>query len=103
MRTNVTLNQRKRVSAVPGSPAVTDLLPDKLEATLVPDQGYHQVGPADHCSDMFVLSVTVAFATKLEQVRTVLYSSLSREVFPDISETRIFFPAVDPQHYETVS
>ncbi|XP_042276259.1 centrosomal protein of 120 kDa [Thunnus maccoyii] len=51
-----------------GSPAVTDLLPDKLEAVLVPDQGYHQVGPADHCTDMFVLSVTVAFATKLEQL-----------------------------------
>ncbi|TDH13182.1 hypothetical protein EPR50_G00055510 [Perca flavescens] len=51
-----------------GSPAVSDLLPDKLEASLIPDQGYHQVGPADHCSDMFVLSVTVAFATKLEQL-----------------------------------
>ncbi|CAK6978980.1 centrosomal protein of 120 kDa [Scomber scombrus] len=51
-----------------GSPAVTELLPDKLEAVLVPDQGFHQVGPADHCTDMFVLSVTVAFATKLEQL-----------------------------------
>ncbi|KAM7415551.1 hypothetical protein PAMA_017861 [Pampus argenteus] len=51
-----------------GSPAVTELLPDKLEAVLVPDQGYHQVGPAEHCTDMFVLSVTVAFATKLEQL-----------------------------------
>lgn len=51
-----------------GSPAVTDMLPDNLEAKLIPDQGYHQVGPADHCSDMFILSVTVAFATKLEQL-----------------------------------
>ncbi|XP_044052477.1 centrosomal protein of 120 kDa isoform X2 [Siniperca chuatsi] len=51
-----------------GSPAITHLLPDSLEATLIPDQGYHQVGPADHCSDMFILSVTVAFATKLEQL-----------------------------------
>uniref|UniRef100_A0A3Q1JN78 C2 domain-containing protein n=1 Tax=Anabas testudineus TaxID=64144 RepID=A0A3Q1JN78_ANATE len=51
-----------------GSPAVTDLLPDKLESVLIQDQGYHQVGPADHCTDMFVLSVTVAFATKLEQL-----------------------------------
>ncbi|XP_078107637.1 centrosomal protein of 120 kDa [Sander vitreus] len=51
-----------------GSPAVSDLLPDKLAASLIPDQGYHQVGPADHCSDMFILSVTVAFATKLEQL-----------------------------------
>ena len=59
-------------SALVGSPAVTAMLPDKLEATLIQDQGYHQVGPADHCGDMFVLSVTVAFATKLEQVRTAL-------------------------------
>uniref|UniRef100_A0A4W6CW68 Centrosomal protein 120 n=1 Tax=Lates calcarifer TaxID=8187 RepID=A0A4W6CW68_LATCA len=51
-----------------GSPALTELLPDKLEAVLNPDQGYHQVGPADHCTDMFVLSITVAFATKLEQL-----------------------------------
>lgn len=48
-------------------------------AALVPDQGYHQVGPADHCSDMFILSVTVAFATKLEQVRTDVYSSVFLE------------------------
>ncbi|XP_056232486.1 centrosomal protein of 120 kDa [Seriola aureovittata] len=51
-----------------GSPTVTELLPDKLEAVLIPDQGFHQVGPAGHCTDMFVLSVTVAFATKLEQL-----------------------------------
>ncbi|XP_028269192.1 centrosomal protein of 120 kDa isoform X2 [Parambassis ranga] len=51
-----------------GSPSVTDLLPDKLEAVLLADQGHHQVGPADLCTDMFVLSVTVAFATKLEQL-----------------------------------
>ncbi|XP_072243359.1 centrosomal protein of 120 kDa [Leuresthes tenuis] len=51
-----------------GSSSVTDLLPEKLEAELIPDQGYHQVGPADLCTDMFVLSVTVAFATKLEQL-----------------------------------
>ncbi|XP_062237259.1 centrosomal protein of 120 kDa isoform X2 [Platichthys flesus] len=51
-----------------GSPAVAELLPDKLEAELISDQGFHQVGPAGHCTDMFVLSVTVAFATKLEQL-----------------------------------
>ena len=51
---------------------MTDLLPDNLEAVLISEKGYHQVGPADHCCDMFVLSVTVAFATKLEQVMTVL-------------------------------
>lgn len=53
---------------LPGSPAVTDLLPETLEAVLIPDQGYHQVGPSDLCSDMFILSVTIAFASKLEQV-----------------------------------
>lgn len=51
---------------------MTDLLPERLEAILIPDQGYHQLGPADLCTDMFVLSVTVAFATKLEQVKTEL-------------------------------
>lgn len=55
-----------------GSSSVTDLLPEKLEAVLVPEQGYHQVGPADLCTDVFVLSVTVAFATKLEQVTAAL-------------------------------
>lgn len=50
------------------SSLVTGLLPDKLEAVLVSDQGYHQVGPPDRCTDMFVLSVTLAFASRLEQV-----------------------------------
>lgn len=48
-----------------------ELLQEKLEAILIPDQGYHQIGPADHCSDMFILSVTLAFATKLEQVGVI--------------------------------
>ncbi|XP_074527425.1 centrosomal protein of 120 kDa [Halichoeres trimaculatus] len=66
-----------------GSPSVTELLPEKLEASLVPDQGYHQVGPADLCTDMFVLSVTVAFATKLEQLipSTMKLSSEGSEFF----------------------
>ncbi|KAF6716951.1 Centrosomal protein of 120 kDa [Oryzias melastigma] len=51
-----------------GSSSVTDLLPDKLEAVLISDQGYHQVGPPDRCVDMFVLSVTLAFASRLEQL-----------------------------------
>uniref|UniRef100_A0A3Q2Q1Y4 Centrosomal protein 120 n=1 Tax=Fundulus heteroclitus TaxID=8078 RepID=A0A3Q2Q1Y4_FUNHE len=51
-----------------GSASVSGLLPETLEARLIPDQGYHQVGPAERCNDMFVLSVTVAFATKLEQL-----------------------------------
>ncbi|KAF7647080.1 hypothetical protein LDENG_00177730 [Lucifuga dentata] len=50
-----------------GSPALAEL-PEKLDSVLVPDQGFHQIGPADRCTDMFVLSVTVAFATKLEQL-----------------------------------
>ena len=53
---------------VVGSLVVADLVPERLEAVLVPEQGYHQVGPPELCSDMFVLSVTVAFASKLEQV-----------------------------------
>lgn len=64
------------LSCFVGSPAVIELLPEKLEAILIPDQGYHQIGPADHCSDMFILSVTLAFATKLEQVG-MIPSSLS--------------------------
>ncbi|RVE68912.1 hypothetical protein OJAV_G00095900 [Oryzias javanicus] len=51
-----------------GSSSVTDLLPDKLEAVLISDRGYHQVGPPDRCADMFVLSVTLAFASRLEQL-----------------------------------
>lgn len=58
----------------PASPAL-ELLSDKLEPVLVPDKGYHQIGPADMCSDMFVLSVTVAFATKLEQVTGKLHQT----------------------------
>ncbi|XP_059920449.1 centrosomal protein of 120 kDa isoform X1 [Gadus macrocephalus] len=58
----------KKAPPRPGSLAVADLVPERLEAVLVPEQGYHQVGPPELCSDMFVLSVTVAFASKLEQL-----------------------------------
>ncbi|KAL0978922.1 hypothetical protein UPYG_G00177850 [Umbra pygmaea] len=51
-----------------GSPVLSSLLPEKLEAILKEDEGYHQIGHQDHCTDFFVLSVTVAFATKLEQL-----------------------------------
>lgn len=54
---------------------MTDLLPGHMEALLIPDQGYYQVGRTDYCTDMFLLSVTLAFATKLEQVRTVVHST----------------------------
>ncbi|CAL8326853.1 unnamed protein product [Arctogadus glacialis] len=58
----------KKAPPRPGSLVVADLVPERLEAVLVPEQGYHQVGPPELCSDMFVLSVTVAFASKLEQL-----------------------------------
>ncbi|XP_050768950.1 centrosomal protein of 120 kDa isoform X3 [Gymnogyps californianus] len=32
------------------------------------EEGYHQIGPAEYCRDYFVLSVTIAFATQLEQL-----------------------------------
>lgn len=48
-----------------------------MEAVLIRDRGYHQIGPADHCSDMFILSVTLAFATKLEQVGTIFLILIS--------------------------
>lgn len=57
------------VFSAAGSPSGPDLVSDQLEAILVSDQGYHQVGPPDLCTDMFVLSVTVAFASSLEHVR----------------------------------
>uniref|UniRef100_A0A8C6SJJ0 Centrosomal protein 120 n=1 Tax=Neogobius melanostomus TaxID=47308 RepID=A0A8C6SJJ0_9GOBI len=50
------------------APPALELLPDRLQPTLVPDKGFHQLGPEDLCSEMFVLSVTVAFATKLQQL-----------------------------------
>ncbi|KAG7481475.1 hypothetical protein MATL_G00067000 [Megalops atlanticus] len=51
-----------------GSPLLSNLVPDKLEAVLKEDEGYHQIGPEYRCTDLFVLSVTVAFATRLEQL-----------------------------------
>lgn len=52
-----------------GAPVITSLESVKLEVILNEDEGYHQIGPADLCKDLFVLSVTVAFATRLEQVK----------------------------------
>ncbi|XP_017324346.2 centrosomal protein of 120 kDa [Ictalurus punctatus] len=52
----------------PGSPVMTKLESMKLEVILNEDEGYHQIGPAELCKDLFVLSVTVAFATRLEQL-----------------------------------
>ncbi|XP_056659932.1 centrosomal protein of 120 kDa isoform X2 [Monodelphis domestica] len=42
--------------------------PKKIVAVLNEEEGYHQIGPAEHCRDFFVMSVTIAFATQLEQL-----------------------------------
>lgn len=55
-----------------GSPALVPLDSGKLKAVLNEEEGFHQIGPEDVCADMFVLSVTVAFATKLERVKKLL-------------------------------
>ncbi|XP_038845903.1 centrosomal protein of 120 kDa isoform X1 [Salvelinus namaycush] len=69
-QTELSLERFKAKKAPPrqGSPVLRNLLPEKLEAVLKEDEGYHQIGHQDYCTDLFVLSVTVAFATKLEQL-----------------------------------
>ncbi|XP_072272132.1 centrosomal protein of 120 kDa [Pyxicephalus adspersus] len=42
--------------------------PKSLVPILNEAEGYHQIGPVDSCKDYFVLSVTIAFATQLEQL-----------------------------------
>ncbi|KAM9137754.1 centrosomal protein of 120 kDa isoform 3-T3 [Pangshura tecta] len=39
-----------------------------IVAVLNEEEGYHQIGPAEYCREYFVLSVTIAFATQLEQL-----------------------------------
>nr|XP_023692459.1 centrosomal protein of 120 kDa [Paramormyrops kingsleyae] len=51
-----------------GSPPRPGQAPGRLEPVLKEDEGYHQIGAADGSGDHFVLSVTVAFATRLEQL-----------------------------------
>uniref|UniRef100_A0A9J8A804 Centrosomal protein of 120 kDa n=1 Tax=Cyprinus carpio carpio TaxID=630221 RepID=A0A9J8A804_CYPCA len=58
----------KKAPPRPGSPALVPLESEKLRPVLNEEEGFHQIGPEDVCVDMFVLSVTVAFATKLEQL-----------------------------------
>nr|XP_039270701.1 centrosomal protein of 120 kDa-like isoform X1 [Styela clava] len=43
-------------------------LEKELVAKLNEEEGYFQIGPSDNCYDMFVLSVTIAFAANLEQL-----------------------------------
>ncbi|NXQ45361.1 CE120 protein, partial [Catharus fuscescens] len=42
--------------------------PKSIVPVLNEEEGYHQIGPAEYCRDHFVLSVTIAFATQLEQL-----------------------------------
>ncbi|XP_078422984.1 centrosomal protein of 120 kDa isoform X2 [Cetorhinus maximus] len=45
-----------------------DLNPKTLTAILNEEESYYQIGPAEYCTDFFMLSVTIAFATQLEQL-----------------------------------
>ncbi|KAL6037179.1 hypothetical protein STEG23_023021, partial [Scotinomys teguina] len=55
-----------RDGKVPASLAGVD--PKDIVAVLNEEGGYHQIGPAEYCTDPFILSVTIAFATQLEQL-----------------------------------
>nr|XP_055024732.1 centrosomal protein of 120 kDa [Misgurnus anguillicaudatus] len=68
------------------SPARLPLDTGELRAVLNADEGYHQIGPEDLCADMFVLSVTVAFATRLEQLISSSVKALS-----DASEFSFYY------------
>ncbi|XP_019372360.1 PREDICTED: centrosomal protein of 120 kDa [Gavialis gangeticus] len=47
---------------------LSELDPKTIVPVLNEEEGYHQIGPAEYCRDYFVLSVTIAFATQLEQL-----------------------------------
>ncbi|XP_062924787.1 centrosomal protein of 120 kDa isoform X1 [Mobula hypostoma] len=49
-------------------PSLLDVNPKSLTAILNEEESYYQIGPAEYCTDFFVLSVTIAFATQLEQL-----------------------------------
>nr|XP_004669248.1 centrosomal protein of 120 kDa isoform X2 [Jaculus jaculus] len=55
-----------RDGQVPAS--LCGLDPKDIVAVLNEEGGYHQIGPAECCADSFILSVTIAFATQLEQL-----------------------------------
>ncbi|KPP68982.1 centrosomal protein of 120 kDa-like [Scleropages formosus] len=59
---------RRQGETIEGSPLLPSMGSGKLDVVLREDEGYHQIGPPDCCTDFFVLSVTVAFATNLEQL-----------------------------------
>uniref|UniRef100_A0A4W3J627 Centrosomal protein 120 n=1 Tax=Callorhinchus milii TaxID=7868 RepID=A0A4W3J627_CALMI len=50
------------------TPPFPDLSHKNLTPVLNEEESYYQIGPVEHCSDFFVLSVTIAFATQLEQL-----------------------------------
>ncbi|XP_065512156.1 centrosomal protein of 120 kDa [Caloenas nicobarica] len=62
----------KAKEAPPREGKATALLSTLDSKSIVPvlneEEGYHQIGPAEYCRDYFVLSVTIAFATQLEQL-----------------------------------
>ncbi|XP_066130298.1 centrosomal protein of 120 kDa isoform X2 [Saccopteryx bilineata] len=47
---------------------LSGLNPKDVVAVLNEEGGYHQIGPAECCTDFFIMSVTIAFATQLEQL-----------------------------------
>ncbi|KAI4569644.1 centrosomal protein of 120 kDa isoform X1 [Ovis aries] len=55
-----------RDGKVPAS--LSGLDPKDIVAVLNEEGGYHQIGPAGFCTDFFIMSVTIAFATQLEQL-----------------------------------
>ncbi|NWU33950.1 CE120 protein, partial [Hylia prasina] len=62
----------KAKEAPPREGKVLTLFPGLDPKSIVPvlneEEGYHQIGPAEYCRDHFVMSVTIAFATQLEQL-----------------------------------
>ncbi|NWY47601.1 CE120 protein, partial [Sylvia atricapilla] len=62
----------KAKEAPPREEKVLNLFPGLDPKSIVPvlneEEGYHQIGPAEYCRDHFVMSVTIAFATQLEQL-----------------------------------
>ncbi|NXC64668.1 CE120 protein, partial [Aleadryas rufinucha] len=62
----------KAKEAPPREGKVFTLFPGLDPKSIVPvlneEEGYHQIGPPEYCRDHFVLSVTIAFATQLEQL-----------------------------------
>ncbi|XP_062942881.1 centrosomal protein of 120 kDa isoform X3 [Cynocephalus volans] len=60
------LKNCSRNKAVPAS--LSGLDPKDIVVVLNEEGGYHQIGPAECCTESFIMSVTIAFATQLEQL-----------------------------------